>query len=128
MKPVRVRRGPHYREIQMRIITILTALFVTFSLASLAQEKKAPEKLVFQTKMGNVTYDHAKHLERAKGDCKVCHDKLWAQDAKAPLNFKAGMHKVAEKGKTSCATCHVAGGTAFVSTGNCAKCHVKGAK
>lgn len=128
MKPVRVRRGPHYREIQMRIITILTALFITFSLASQAQEKKAPEKLVFQSKMGNVTYDHAKHAERAKGDCKVCHDKLWPQDAKAPLNFKAAMHKAAEKGKTSCAACHVGGGTAFVSTGNCAKCHVKGAK
>lgn len=111
----------------MRIITVLTALFVTLSLVGLAQPKKAPGKLVFQAKMGNVTYDHAKHLERAKGDCKVCHVKLWPQDAKAPLNFKAGMHKIAEKGKTSCATCHVAGGSSFVTTGNCAKCHVKGA-
>ena len=128
MKPAHARRGPHYREIQMRIITILAALFIAFSFTGLAEEKKAADKLVFQAKMGNVTFDHAKHTERAKGDCKVCHDKLWPQDAKAPLNFKAGMHKVAEKGKTSCATCHVAGGASFVSTGNCAKCHVKGAK
>lgn len=109
----------------MRIIVILTALLVTLNFAGLAQKKAAPGKLVFQTKMGNVTYDHAKHVVRAKNDCTVCHTKLWPQDAKAPLNFKAGMHKIAERGKTSCATCHVAGGTAFVTTGNCAKCHVK---
>jgi c(7)-type cytochrome triheme protein len=117
--------GSNQEEIRMRIIVILTALLVTLNLAGLAQQKAAPGKLVFQTKMGNVTYDHAKHLVRAKNDCTACHTKLWPQDAKAPLNFKAGMHKIAERGKTSCATCHVAGGTAFVTTGNCAKCHVK---
>jgi c(7)-type cytochrome triheme protein len=74
--------------------------------------------------MGNVTFLHAKHQEREK-DCKACHDKLFPQ-SKAPLNFKAGMHKVAEKKKSSCAGCHVAGGKAFESKGNCNKCHVKG--
>jgi hypothetical protein len=67
------------------------------------QKKKEPEKLVFNSKFGNVTFLHAKHAEREKGDCTVCHDKLWPQDAKAPLNYKEGMHKPAEAKKTSCA-------------------------
>ena len=90
-----------------------------------AQDKKAPEKLTFTTKNGNVTFDHAAHLKRANGDCMVCHDKLFKQDAKAPLNFKAAIHKTAEAEKTSCGACHHPGGTAFETKGNCAKCHVK---
>jgi c(7)-type cytochrome triheme protein len=88
--------------------------------------KKPPEKLMFKSILGNVTFDHAKHVERAKADCKVCHDKLFPQDAKAPLNFKANMHKTSEAKKESCSFCHVAGGAAFATTGNCQKCHVKG--
>jgi c(7)-type cytochrome triheme protein len=82
-----------------------------------------PEKLVFKTKMKDVVFNHADHVTRAKGDCKVCHDKLWPQSAKAPLNYAAAMHKAAEKSRTSCAFCHVAGGSAFASVGNCNKCH-----
>ena len=111
----------------IRILASLT-LVCTVALLS-AQKKKEPEKLVFNSKFGNVTFLHAKHVEREKGDCKVCHDKLWPQDAKAPLNYKEGMHKPAEAKKTSCAFCHVAGGKSFASMGNCNKCHAKpGAK
>ena len=92
----------------------------------LAQDKKPPEKLSLATKNGNVTFDHAAHVKRANRDCAACHDKLFKQDAKAPLNFKAGLHKTAEAAKTSCGACHGPGGTAFESKGNCAKCHVKG--
>ncbi len=93
---------------------------------SIAAAQQAPAKLVFESKMGNVTYDHAKHAEREKGDCKVCHEKLFQQSAKAPLNYKTGMHRVAEKQKTSCAACHVAEGKAFETKANCKRCHVKG--
>ena len=92
---------------------------------ALAQEKTPPAKLVFQAKPGNVTFDHAAHLKRAKNDCKACHDKLFAQSAQAPINYKAAMHKTAETAMTSCAACHHTGGAAFESKGNCAKCHVK---
>lgn len=110
------------------LLSCLATTALVVGLGTLAaQEKKAPEKLVFQSKMGNVTFAHAKHAERVKNDCKVCHDALWPQNAKAPLNFKAGMHKPAEAKKTSCAFCHVAGGKSFASTGNCNKCHVKAA-
>ena len=104
----------------------LMAGLLTLVLTGLAAEKPI-EKLVFETKMGNVTFQHAKHSERAKNDCKSCHDKLFPQ-SRAPIVYKAGMHKTAEANKTSCAGCHVAGGTAFATAGNCSnsKCHVKG--
>jgi c(7)-type cytochrome triheme protein len=110
----------------------LLACFLLVSMAGLtfmvsAQEKKtsaaATAKLVFQAKNGNVLFDHAAHAKRAKENCKTCHPALWPQDAKAPLNFKAAMHKTAVDKKTSCGFCHHPGGQAFTTTGNCAKCH-----
>ncbi len=104
----------------------LMAGLVALVLIGLAAEKP-PEKIVFESKMGNITFQHVKHAERVKGDCKVCHDKLFPQ-SRAPINYKAGMHKTAEAKKIACAGCHVAGGTAFATAGNCSnsKCHVKG--
>ncbi|HVP00066.1 MAG TPA: c(7)-type cytochrome triheme domain-containing protein [Bryobacteraceae bacterium] len=111
---------------RIRALTLCLAVSLGGTLGLLAQEKKAPEKLTFAAKMGNVTFNHAAHVKAAKGDCKTCHDKLFKQDATAPLNFKAGMHKPAEDAKTSCGFCHNAGGPGFETKGNCAKCHVKG--
>jgi c(7)-type cytochrome triheme protein len=104
-------------------------LFFSFlGLGLVAQDKKAPAKLTFDAKTGNVAYDHTAHAKREKNDCKVCHDAIFPQNAKAPLNFKAGMHKPAEAAKKSCGFCHHAGGKAFETKGNCtnSKCHVKG--
>lgn len=115
-----------YSLIAMRtlIACVLTStLICAFGL--LAQEKKAPDKLTFNAKNGNVTYDHAAHAKRVKGDCKTCHEGLFKQDSKAPLNFKAGMHAPAVTAKTSCGHCHNPSGPAFDVKGNCAKCHVK---
>ena len=106
-------------------VTILICMSLGGAATILAQDKKAPPKLVFPSKMGNVTFDHAAHVKRAKDDCKACHDKLFEQSAKAPLNFKAALHKTAETAQTSCGSCHHAGGTAFESKANCNKCHVK---
>jgi c(7)-type cytochrome triheme protein len=89
-------------------------------------KKTPPTKLTFVTKNGNVTFDHAAHVTREKGDCAACHPKLFMQDSKAPLNFKANLHKTAETDKTSCGACHNPGGAAFETKGNCAKCHMKG--
>ena len=106
--------------------SVLVALCFCFSVAlpSFADEEKAPENLLFQAKNGTVTFNHQKHVERAKGDCKNCHVKLFPE-SKAPLNFKANMHRTAEASKTSCAACHVEVGAAFASKGNCARCHIK---
>ena len=91
-----------------------------------AQEKKPPEQLVFKSMMGNVTFQHVKHVEREKANCKTCHEQLFQQSAAAPLNYKANMHKTAEAKKLACAACHVAGGKSFETKANCQKCHVKG--
>jgi c(7)-type cytochrome triheme protein len=107
------------------LATVLVGLLLVVALVALAAD--APKTMVFESKMGNVTFDHAKHGERVKNDCKACHDKLFTQ-SKAPLNYKAAMHKTAEAAKTSCAGCHHAGGAAFEAKGNCNKCHVKAAK
>ncbi len=109
----------------MRMLSFnLMAGLVALVLIGLAAEKP-PEKLVFETKMGNVTFQHAKHIARANNYCATCHPKLFPQ-SRAPINFKAGMHKPAEANKTACGACHYAGGPAFATAGNCAKCHVKG--
>jgi c(7)-type cytochrome triheme protein len=111
----------------MRTIrTSIPLLLIVFILGVWAQDKKAPEKLTFKTKQGDVTFDHAAHVKHAKNDCTTCHPKLWPQSATAPLNYKAGIHKVAEAKHTSCGFCHHAGGGSFESKGNCNKCHVKG--
>jgi c(7)-type cytochrome triheme protein len=110
------------------LIVCLLTVGLGGALGVLAQDtKKAPPtKLTFTTKNGNVTFDHAAHVTREKGDCAACHPKLFMQDAKAPLNYKANIHKTAETGMTSCGSCHRAGGAAFESKANCAKCHIKG--
>lgn len=110
-------------SIGIRAMAVILAACGTFGL--LGEDKKAPEKMSFTAKNGNVTFNHAAHVKAAKGDCKTCHDKLFKEDAKAPLNFKAGMHKPAETAKASCGGCHHADGAAFETKGNCSKCHVK---
>ena len=114
----------------MRNLLAYLLLLAMVALTSvLAQDKKAPAKLVFAAKNGNVTYDHAAHAKREKNECKTCHPAAWPQDAKAPLNFKAAMHKTAEAAKTSCGKCHTPGGAAFEAKGNCTtKCHTKAAE
>jgi c(7)-type cytochrome triheme protein len=104
-------------------ILILTVLGLT---GALAQNKTPPAKLVFPSKPGNITFDHTAHAKLEKNDCKVCHEALFKQDAKAPLAFKAP-HKNAEDKKTSCGFCHRAGGSAFETKANCTngKCHVR---
>ena len=103
---------------------VLTVLFVVGFLAVLAvaADKQPPKEIVFEAKPGKVVFNHAAHVEKAGGKCDSCHPKLFPK-SKEPLNYKKGIHKPAEAAKTSCAGCHVAGGTAFESKGNCKKCH-----
>jgi c(7)-type cytochrome triheme protein len=107
--------------------TLISMVFLLAAAAGIGSllAQKPPEKLVFESKTGNVTFDHAAHVKRSKGDCMTCHDKLFPE-SKAALNFKANMHKPAEDARPSCGACHVAGGASFVVKGNCGKCHVKG--
>jgi c(7)-type cytochrome triheme protein len=108
------------------LIAFVVSFLVVGGLALLSQEKKtAPAKITWNTKLGPVVYDHAAHAKREKEDCKVCHDKLFQQSEKAPLNFKP--HAAAEMKKVSCGFCHRPEGAAFATKGNCTKCHQRGA-
>lgn len=106
------------------IATFIVCLAAIIMMAVTAAAVKPPQKLVFQTRMGNVTFNHAAHLKRAKFKCKTCHTKLFPQ-SRAPIGFKKGMHMPAVKAKTSCGACHNPDGPGFQPKGNCKKCHVK---
>ena len=99
------------------------ALTIAASFNALVAQK-VPERIIFASKMGNVTFDHTAHVKAANNNCAACHDKLFAQ-SNAPINYRAAMHKTAEAAKTSCGGCHNPAGPAFETKGNCAKCHVK---
>lgn len=107
-----------------RLLIVLVMAVVAAAGIAFAEEKAPPKDLVYAAKTGDVTFNHAKHVETAKNDCKACHDTLFKQ-VKGELGYKEGMHKKAEAAKASCAACHVAGGTAFESKANCTKCHIK---
>ena len=63
----------------MAAFFVCLAMLITVALAVV----KPPQKLVFETRMGNVTYDHAAHLKRANYKCNTCHTKLFPQ-SRAP--------------------------------------------
>jgi c(7)-type cytochrome triheme protein len=89
-----------------------------------AQPGDPPETILIPSKYGDVTYTHKKHLDRVNGDCAMCHTKLFPQ-ALAPLNYKKALHRVAEADRTSCASCHAIGGSAFAADSNCIRCHAE---
>jgi c(7)-type cytochrome triheme protein len=82
-----------------------------------AQDQKPRETIVFPATQGEVTFLHAKHIERENGDCAGCHDKLWTQTTE-PLKNSQGCH-----------TCHKPDGKAFSARdrSNCERCHPVGA-
>lgn len=108
----------------LAVLAVAASLSAAWMLSAQDKQAKPPQKVVFTAKNGDVTFDHAKHAERAGGKCETCHTKLFPQ-SKAAINYKANLHKTAETNKTACAACHVAGGAAFATAGNCSKCHMK---
>jgi c(7)-type cytochrome triheme protein len=80
------------------------------------------DTILITSPYGNVTFTHAKHYERLKGDCSACHPKVFPQ-SREPLNYKKAQHRAAEASMTSCAHCHAVGGTSFAADSNCTKCH-----
>jgi c(7)-type cytochrome triheme protein len=112
-----------------QIMRIAWLFLVLTAAAGFVVAQDVPDKIVFPSKSGNVTFNHTAHSQRAKEDCSACHPALFPQ-SRAPINYKAGMHKAAETTKTSCGGCHNPTGgplnlKAFETKGNCAKCHVR---
>ena len=81
-----------------------------------------PETIPFAAKNGGVVYTHKKHYERVGGKCDTCHPKIFPQ-SREPINYKQASHRAAEGRRSSCATCHAVGGTAFAADSNCIRCH-----
>jgi c(7)-type cytochrome triheme protein len=96
-------------------IALILAVTLAGSGTVTAQSKKPPEKLLLRNKGGDVTFTHAAHIGREKGECAACHEKLWPQSAAEPM-----------KNSDGCKTCHHAAGRAFEMKGNCMKCHPSG--
>jgi c(7)-type cytochrome triheme protein len=94
------------------LITLLAAAASMVPLPAGAGEKKPPQELVFPSKSGSVTFYHAAHVRREKGECQVCHPKFVPQSVKVPV-----------KSRSACGPCHHADGRAFDMQGNCARCH-----
>ncbi len=108
-----------------KLIAVLAVLLaVTFVVYAQQTAAKGPTELVIKAKNGNILFPHAKHVATEKGDCKVCHPKLWPQSATAPIGFRPP-HKNEEAKEVSCGACHRAGGPAFSASvpANCKKCH-----
>jgi c(7)-type cytochrome triheme protein len=97
------------------VLVCVIALTLVGGAMLTAQDRTPPQRLVFQSKGGDVVFTHAAHVGREKGECATCHPKLWPQSAQEPLKSSDG-----------CRTCHKAGGPAFESKGNCVKCHPDG--
>ena len=81
-----------------------------------------PDTIVFGNKYGKSTFTHKLHYERVKGDCTVCHTKIFPQ-SRAPMNYGKALHRAAEANETACAACHRVGGTSFAADSHCVKCH-----
>lgn len=81
-----------------------------------------PAIIAFDTSAGSTAFDHDEHVGYQDGDCTVCHNRLFPME-RAPLGYKADLHRAAEAAGSSCAGCHVSSGSAFASAGNCTKCH-----
>ena len=54
-----------------KLLAVATALAFVFAAGTILAEP--PKQVVFETKQGNVTFDHAKHLAAAKTSCAACH-------------------------------------------------------
>ena len=90
--------------------------------APLRTDIPPPDTIVFDNKYGKSTFNHKLHYERVKGDCTVCHTKVFPQ-SREPINYGKALHRAAEARETACAACHRVGGTSFAADSNCVKCH-----
>src|SRR3982750_892896 len=59
--------------------------------APLRTDIPPPDTMVFDNKYGTVTFNHKLHYDRVKGDCTVCHTKVFPQ-SREPLNYGKALH------------------------------------
>lgn len=95
----------------------------TATLTSVGRASDRIAEMSFSSSLGAVGFDHAQHVDYEQGDCTACHNAVFPM-SRAPLRYGgADLHQAAEEAKSSCASCHVEGGSAFAAVGNCDQCH-----
>ena len=97
-------------------LLLLIAAFVATAFAATVSAK-APAEVVYETKFGNVTFDHDMHKSQGcktchhTGDftsCKDCHNGDSAVKAKDAYHQSCkGCHEEKAAGPTKCKECHV---------------------
>jgi c(7)-type cytochrome triheme protein len=83
-----------------------------------------PDSRSIETRLGPAKFDHARHVDISKGNCRSCHNQIFPL-AKGMLGYADNLHRTAEENKTSCGSCHRDNGTAFAAKDNCLKCHTE---
>lgn len=81
------------------------------SVVAFAGAAFAADVIEFPAKNGKVTFNHKAHQEKAKGDCKTCHEK-------APGKIEGFGKDIAHK---TCKGCHEKSG----GPTKCGECHKK---
>ena len=109
--------GVVYKAVDLKTKRFVIMFFMMIWFASGATPAipatNPPHSLMFPSKSGDVTFNHAAHLKRQNGACTTCHNRLWPQSAKVQVKSSDG-----------CSTCHHADGKSFEMKGHCTRCHV----
>ncbi len=94
--------------------TGIKAFSVTSGKDCIRCHKGTPKDIAFTIKgLGATVFSHAKHIAKADGNCRVCHD--------GTVKGKNVTMAQMEQGK-KCGSCHN-GKRTFTVTGNCERCH-----
>jgi len=78
----------------------------------------------YATRLGEVTFNHNRHIREAHGDCTQCHFKVFPMERRGLTGYAADYHRTAEANGAMCAACHTHGKAAFETLNNCRKCHL----
>lgn len=114
------------RNVLTRVVGIFVALFfvVGFWQASSYAAKPAPDSVTLQSKKGNVTFNHKKHVD-SKIECKTCHHKMAEKPDDMGCNTchgKDGAPSMKDAAHKNCKDCHKTKGAGPTK---CDECHKK---
>ena len=123
----------------MRLKIFTIALFFMLASNLMAAELTIPDEkavIQFNTKLGDVTFAHAKHAGLSITQCVTCHHKMMPEDTVVKPCHECHMHKSEENAPktkkafhTRCTGCHeytIAGGQhAGPVKKKCRLCHIK---
>ena len=90
-----------------KIILIITVMFLLISVGVYAIDPAGI--VIYETKNGNVTFDHTWHMKKVQGNCKVCHKDSKPEKILVDKKYGHGDCKLCHiliSGPTECKECH----------------------